>query len=66
MPRTYTTKPKTKTVKTDSFASVKAGPSLSYVTQGKVYNGEKVTVYETKNGWGKIGERRWVSMNYLK
>lgn len=28
--------------------------------------GTKVTVYEESNGWGRIGNGEWVSMNYLK
>jgi len=57
---------KTYTVKVNTCLNVRSGPSTSYVIQGRLYNGQKVTVYEIRNGWGRIGERRWVSMNYLK
>lgn len=35
---------------------------------GTLVNGDKVQVYETKDGWAKISkdEERWVSANYLK
>lgn len=57
---------KTYTVRVNTCLNVRSGPGTSYVIQGRLYNGNKVTVYEQRNGWGKIGERRWVSMNYLK
>lgn len=57
---------KTYTVRVNTCLNVRSGPSTSYVIQGRLYNGNKVTVYEIKNGWGRIGQRRWVSMNYLK
>ena len=28
-------------------------------------NGEKVTVYETKGNWSRIGDNRWVCSDYL-
>lgn len=36
----------------------KIPPALSY--------GAKVTVYETKSGWGRIGTGKWVCMDFLK
>ena len=35
---------------------------------GSLNNGDKVQVYETKDGWAKVSkdEERWVSANYLK
>lgn len=35
---------------------------------GKLYNGDVVQVYKTKNGWCKVSkeEERWVAGNYLK
>lgn len=36
----------------------KIPPALNY--------GAKVTVYETKNGWGRIGTGKWVCMEFLK
>lgn len=32
---------------------------------GALTYGTKVTVYETKNGWSRIGTNRWVSSQYL-
>lgn len=36
----------------------KCAPALNY--------GAKVTVYEVKNGWGRIGTGKWCCMDYLK
>lgn len=32
---------------------------------GKLDNNERVTVYETKGNWSRIGENKWVSSDYL-
>ena len=32
---------------------------------GKLYNGDKVTVYETSGNWSRIGDNRWVCSDYL-
>ncbi len=32
---------------------------------GKLNNGTKVTVYETRGNWSRIGNNRWVASNYL-
>ena len=31
----------------------------------KLYNGDKVTVYETSGNWARIGDNRWVCSDYL-
>lgn len=52
-------------VRSDSYLNVRYGPN-SEIKVGKLYRGDKVTVYEKKGNWGRIGTNRWVSMNYLK
>ena len=32
---------------------------------GKLYNGDKVTVYETNGNWSRIGDNRWICSDYL-
>lgn len=54
------------TVKVNSVLNVRAGAGMNYSIVGKLKNGTKVTVYETKGSWGRIGSGKWVSMNYLK
>ena len=50
--------------------NVRSGPGTSYADVGDLYANEKVTITETKQGdgrtWGKIGENRWVSMEFVK
>lgn len=52
-------------VRADSYLNVRYGPN-SDIKVGKLYRGDKVTVYEKKGNWGRIGTNRWVSMDYLK
>lgn len=68
-----TTKPKnTSTTKKTMYVTnvstslnVRKGPSTKYTIVGSLKNKNKVTVYETKNGWSRIGTDRWVSSSYL-
>ena len=53
------------TVRVDSYLNVRAAPN-SVIKVDKLYNGDEVTVFEERNGWGRIGTSRWVSMAYLK
>jgi len=48
--------------------NVRNKPSTSGKVVGKLYNGDTVQVYKTKNGWAKVSreEERWTSGNYLK
>ena len=52
-------------VKVSTRLNIRNGAGTGYKVIGKLYNGKKVTVYETKNGWSKIGENMWVSSDYL-
>lgn len=57
---------KTYHVKVNTVLNVRTGASTAYKVVAQLKNGTAVTVYEQKNGWGRIGNGRWVSMNYLK
>lgn len=45
---------------------VRKGHGLSYGVVKVLPYGTVVTVYEQKNGWGRIGTNQWCSMTYLK
>ena len=55
------------TVSVNSWLNVRHGVGTNYPVVDKLYNGDKVTVYEEKNGWGRISTEMdiWVSMDYL-
>ena len=55
----------TRYVKVNIRLNIRKGPSTKYKIVGKLKNGEKVKVYETKNGFSRIGNNRWVSSKYL-
>ena len=55
----------TKYVKVSSRLNIRNGAGLENIIVGKLNNGEKVTVYETKGNWSKIGDNKWVSSDYL-
>jgi|GEM_PF-3399531 len=46
--------------------NVRSGPSGSSTKVGTKKNGDKVTIFEEKNGWIRIGDGQWVSANYVK
>jgi SH3-like domain-containing protein len=45
--------------------NVRSGAGVSYKIVDVLKKGTKVEVYETKNGWERIGTGKWVSGNYL-
>ena len=45
--------------------NIRTGPATTYDSVGKYVNGDKVTITETKDGWGKT-DKGWISMNYVK
>jgi len=49
-----------------SFLNVREGPGREYKSIWKLYNNDEVSIYEIKNGWGRIDDYGWVSMDYLK
>lgn len=54
-------------VKTDSWLNVRSAPSFSASVIGSLNNGEKVTIYAVKDGFGKISilEEKWVSLEFI-
>lgn len=51
---------------TNGYVYVRKGPGTNYTVVDKLYNRDEVTVYETQNGFSRIGTNRWVSSQYLK
>lgn len=46
--------------------NVRSGPGTNYRVVGSKYNGNQVTIYETRNGFYRIGANQWVSSSYVK
>lgn len=46
--------------------NVRRGPGIGYGVVKTLPKGTTVTVYEQKNGWGRIGISQWCCMTYLK
>ena len=58
-------KKKTMYVKANGGLNVRSGAGTNYKIVGGLKNGSKVTVYEESNGWSRIGNKQWVSSQYL-
>ena len=56
----------TATVRVNSYLNVRSGPSTSYSKVGRLYNGNKVTIIQEKNGWGNLSTGGWVSLSYVR
>ena len=50
---------------TASELNIRKEPSTSAESVGKYVKGDKVTITETKDGWGKT-DKGWISMTYVK
>ena len=50
---------------TASALNVRKGAGTNYSVVTCLTKGAQVTVYEESNGWGRIGDGKWVSMSYL-
>lgn len=57
---------KTYTVSVNSFLNIRDEANSGSKKMGELYNGAKVIVLEEQDGWGKIGDNLWVSMDYLE
>jgi uncharacterized repeat protein (TIGR02543 family) len=44
---------------------IRAGAGTSYKIVGRLYEGDKVTILETKGNWGRISSG-WISLSYVK
>ena len=60
---TVTTSNYTRYVNVNTRLNVRDGIWGSVV--GKLYDGDRVTVYETSGNWSRIGTNRWVCSDYL-
>lgn len=49
-----------------SWLNVRSGAGMNYPVIWKLDDGDTVTIYEEKDGWGRIDDYGWVSMDYLK
>ena len=56
---------RTGTVTVSSTLNVRSGAGTSYSRTGSLTNGTKVTIIEEKNGWGKLLQGGWVSLDYV-
>lgn len=54
------------TVSVNSFLNIRNDTNSSSKKMGELYNGAKIIVLEEQDGWGKIGDNLWVSMDYLE
>lgn len=54
------------TVSVNTWLNVRSGAGTEYPAIWKLYDGDTVKIYETKDGWGRIDEYGWVCMDYLK
>lgn len=52
------------TVNASSGLRIRTGPSTSYGIVGYLNYGDRVTIQETKSGWGKISSG-WISLDYV-
>lgn len=55
----------TRYVKVSTRLNIRSGAGIQNKIVGKLNNGVKVTVYETKENWSRIGDNIWVSSDYL-
>lgn len=53
-------------IATDHAVFSTTGPGLQYNRAGMVSAGTAVTVLEVSGNWGRIGNKKWVSLNYIK
>lgn len=67
---TTTTSVTTGTVVCNTGVNVRSGAGTNYPTVGSAYNGQIISIYETVNVngtfWGRIGDNRWICLNYVK
>lgn len=52
-------------VKVRTRLNIRSGPGTNYKNVGKLKNGDKVEIYETRNGFSRIGKNKWVYSKYL-
>lgn len=58
--------PKLYTVKVKTMLNVREGAGKDFKSIRQIENGAVVSVYEQKDGFGRIGKDEWVMMSFLK
>ena len=46
------------------FLRIRRGPGLEFEEVGLIFDNEKHYVFEEKEGWGRIGEDKWIMLQY--
>lgn len=57
--------PTSGTVRVNSSLNVRTGPGTEYKYVKSLYNGNNVYIYESRNGWYRIGTNLWVCAKYV-
>ena len=52
-------------VQVQSSLRIRSGPGTGYAVTGRLKNNDRVTVTEEKNGWGRLQQGGWVSLDYI-
>ncbi len=52
-------------VQVQSSLRIRSGPGTDYAVTGRLKNNDRVTVTEEKNGWGRLQQGGWVSLDYI-
>ena len=52
-------------VQVQSSLRIRSGPGTGYAVTGRLKNNDLVTVTEEKNGWGRLQQGGWVSLDYI-
>ena len=60
-----TTSTYTRYVKVSTSLNVRSGAGTNYKKVSTLKNATKVTIYETKGNWSRIGTNKWVCSTYL-
>lgn len=54
-----------KKISVTSYLNVRTSPEMGNNKIGELYNGAEVYVFETVDGWARIGDNLWISADYL-
>lgn len=57
--------PTSGTVRVNTSLNVRTGPGTQYKYVKSLYNGNNVYIYESRNGWYRIGTNLWVCAKYV-
>ncbi|MBQ9298846.1 MAG: SH3 domain-containing protein [Clostridia bacterium] len=58
--------PSSGTVQVRTSLNARTGPGTNYRYVKSLYNGNSVYIYESRNGWYRIGTNLWVCATYIK